>query len=75
MSGMRAIGFWRRIQTLDRVATGPAALLHTKKHGHVPGAVQRAAGVPQKNPTVRLPGRPHRHPTDTTAFRGTPRHS
>jgi hypothetical protein len=30
---------------------------------------------PTEIPQVRLPGRPHRHPTDTAAFRGTPRHS
>ncbi len=33
-----------------------------------------ASGVPHKNPTSPRPGRPHRYPTDTTAFRGTPRH-
>ena len=33
-----------------------------------------ASGVPHKIPQIRVPGRPHRYPTDTTAFRGTPRH-
>ena len=26
-------------------------------------------------PVIRVPGRPHKYPTDTTTFRGTPRHS
>ena len=30
---------------------------------------------PTEIPQVRVPGRPHRYPTDKTAFRGTPRHS
>ena len=33
------------------------------------------SACPTKIPQVRLPDRPHRHPTDTAAFRSTPRHS
>ena len=33
------------------------------------------SAVPTKIPQVRVPGPPHRHPTDTAAFRGTLRHS
>ena len=35
----------------------------------------KAFGVPTKIPQVRLPGRPHEIPTDTTTFRGTPWYS
>jgi hypothetical protein len=35
----------------------------------------KAFGVPTEIPQVRVPDRPHKFPTDTVAFRGTPRHS
>jgi hypothetical protein len=54
MSGMRAIGFRRRIKTPDRAATGPAVLLHTKDHGHVPGAVQRAQAGKSRSSHIRV---------------------
>jgi hypothetical protein len=39
--------------------------------------MEPAAGLtsPTEIPQVRVPGRPHRYPTDTTAFHGTPGHS
>jgi hypothetical protein len=35
----------------------------------------KTSGLPTKIPQVRLLGRPHRYPTDTTAFRSTSRYS
>jgi hypothetical protein len=34
----------------------------------------KASGVPTEIPQVRVSSRPHEIPTDTTAFRGTPRY-
>ena len=42
---MKGIGFRGRIETPDRAAAGPAALLHNEEHGTAPGAVQRAASL------------------------------
>ena len=50
---------------------------HLRPHHdrHLMPRLCQPPGSPTKIPQARVPGGPHRYPTDMTAFRGTPRHS
>jgi hypothetical protein len=58
---------------------GPAADLPGSRTpeslNNQPREPPKTSGVPTEIPQVRLPDRPHRHPTDTATLRGTSRHS